>query len=371
MKRFNGYRMRLMSVGIVAAIVVGCRSAKADFTFGEPTNLGPIVNSSFGDMGASISSDGLSLYFDSDRPGGYGKTDIWVATRETINDPWGEPVNLGPTVNSSKIDWDVYISFDGLELYFRSHRPGGYGGGDIWVAKRQTKDEPWGVPVNLGSTVNSSTHEDYPSITGDGLEMHFCSYNRPGGYGSWDLWVTTRESIVDPWKQPVNLGATINSSSDDGTPSISFDGRILFFSSIQSSGFGSHDLYMTTRATLSDAWGEPVNLGPNVNTAYADVCPRISADGLWLHFCDFISSRPGGYGREDLWRAPIIPIVDFNSDGIVDAADMCIVVDNWGTDNPLCDVGPMPWGDGIVDVEDLIVVAEHLFEEFPPVEPGQ
>ncbi|HUU19025.1 MAG TPA: kelch repeat-containing protein [Sedimentisphaerales bacterium] len=62
-------------------------------------------------------------------------------------------------------------------------------------------------------------------------------------------------------------------------------------------------------------------------------------------------------------------IVDFNNDGIVDSADMCIMVDHWGTDEPLCDIGPMPWGDGIVDVQDLIVLAEHLFEEVPPAEP--
>jgi hypothetical protein len=62
---------------------------------------------------------------------------------------------------------------------------------------------------------------------------------------------------------------------------------------------------------------------------------------------------------------------DFNGDGIVDAADMCIMIDNWGTDEPLCDIGPMPWGDGIVDVQDLIVLAEHLFEELPgrPIQP--
>jgi len=67
-------------------------------------------------------------------------------------------------------------------------------------------------------------------------------------------------------------------------------------------------------------------------------------------------------------KEAVIPIVDFNGDGIVDAADMCMMVDYWGTDTPLCDIGPMPWGDGIVDVQDLIVLAEHLFEEIPPVE---
>jgi hypothetical protein len=72
------------------------------------------------------------------------------------------------------------------------------------------------------------------------------------------------------------------------------------------------------------------------------------------------------YGRLQLFL-----IVDLNSDGIVDSGDMVIMVDNWGTDNSLCDIGPMPWGDGIADVKDLIVLSEHLFEQLPgrPIEP--
>ena len=93
-----------------------------------------------------------------------------------------------------------------------------------------------------------------------------------------------------------------------------------------------------------------------------DGMPNISADGSTIYF---FSNRPGGEGGYDLWQAPIIPIIDLNNDGIVDADDMCIIVDHWGTDNSQCDIGPMPWGDGIVDVQDLIVLAEHLFEESP------
>ncbi len=111
-----------------------------------------------------------------------------------------------------------------------------------------------------------------------------------------------------------------------------------------------------------------MNLGPLVNTEFAEDSPAISADGSVLYFS---STRPGGSGTYDLWQVSIEPVVDLNGDEIVDAVDMCLVVDNWGTGSPLCDVGPMPWGDGIVDVEDLVVVAEHLFEEFPPVEPGK
>jgi hypothetical protein len=93
--------------------------------------------------------------------------------------------------------------------------------------------------------------------------------------------------------------------------------------------------------------------------------PAISADGSTLYFS---SNRLGGLGNYDLWQAPLIPIVDFNGDEIVDSADMCIMVDYWGTDEPLCDIGPMPWGDGVVDVQDLIVLAKHLFEEIFPFE---
>jgi hypothetical protein len=89
-----------------------------------------------------------------------------------------------------------------------------------------------------------------------------------------------------------------------------------------------------------------------------------------LYFC---SERPGGLGGPygDIYQAPIIPIVDFNGDCIVDAEDMCIMVDHWGEDYSLCDIGPMPWGDGVVDVEDLVVLAEHLFETIPgrPINP--
>ena len=180
---------------------------------------------------------------------------------------------------------------------------------DIWVTTRPTRDDPWGTPVNLGPTVNSSANEIPGSISADGLQLYFsgrrAEFARPGGYGKVDLWVTTRDTIDDEWGTPINLGPTFNSSSDDGAASISADGSVLYFS----------------------------------------------------------SDRPGGLGDYDLWQVPIDPVVDLNADGIVDSADMVIMVDNWGTDNSLCDIGPTPFGDGVVEVEDLIVLAGHLFEE--------
>ncbi len=234
---------------LVLALGLAAEVAKADFTFGTPTNLGPTVNTSYNDNHPSISADGLSLVFMSRRPGGFGDGDLWVSTRATTDDDWGETVNLGPTVNTSSTDGSPSISVDGLTLFFGSERPGGYGGHDLWVTTRPTKDEPWGEPVNLGSQVNSSSNAGCLSISADGLSLFFAS-ERPGGYGGIDIWVTTRETTGDDWGTPVNLGPTVNSSAWDNWPNISADGRILFFCSWRPDGYGNGDLWITT-STLS------------------------------------------------------------------------------------------------------------------------
>ncbi len=362
-----------ISIVLVLALGLTAKVAKADFTYGTPTNLGTTVNSSAAEWGPSFSADYLEMFFISNRPGGFGDWDIWVTTRETADDNWGTPLNLGSPVNSSSVDHSAAILPNGLELYFSSTRPGGVGLEDIWVTRRESKDNTWGPPVNLGRPANSSTLDYGVFISADGLELYFNSM-RPGGVGSWnhDLYVMRRATISDDWGAPANLGPVVNGPSHDIAPSLSADGLYLFFSDhpspyyiFHTGGFGLADIWVTTRATIEDDWGEVMNLGPNINSSGEDCFPRISPDGSTLYFT---SNRPGGFGNYDLWQVTIEPVVDLNDDGIVDSADMCIIVDHWGTDDPLCDIGPTPFGDGIVDVHDLIVLAEHLFEEFPPAE---
>ena len=369
MKWLNGYRMRLVLIGFVAVFVLGGGGRlRADFTFGEPTNLGPPVNGVGREISPSISPDGLELYWhsrgreaDATAPG-----DIWGTARATTADAWGTPVNLGSTVNSSSADNNVSISADGLELYFTSDRPGGYGSNDIYVATRTTRESEWDEPVNLGSTINSATNDQGSSISTDGLELYFGSYNRAGGYGHLDIWVSKRTTRDEPWGVPVPFPPPLNSSYRDSHPDISDDGLALFFDSERPGGEGGRDIWMAVRSTKDEPWGTPFNLAATFNSSFAEANPNFWVDGLELYFSS--GDRPGGLGLQDIWQAPVIPIVDLNGDRIVDSADMCIMVDHWGTDEPLCDIGPMPWGDGIVDVQDLIVLAEHLFEEFPPVE---
>jgi hypothetical protein len=349
---------------LVLALSLTAKVANADFTFGKPQNLGTLVNTQFDDGTPGISADGLEMYFNSTRPGGLGQEDLWVRTRETVADPWGPHLNL-TTVNSPYREVYPSVSPDGLTLYFSDYfygpdRPGGQGGHDLWMSTRASRSDTWTTPVNMGAPPNSSGNEVSPTVSEDGLTLIFAS-SRGGGSGYYDLWMSTRPSMQQDWGLAVNLGPVVNSSSGEWECCLSCDGLALFFMSAdRAGGLGANDAWVTVRRSINDPWGPPVNLGPPVNTSAEDGNVVISADGRMLYFA---SRRLGGVGGWDIWQAPILPIVDLNGDGIVDAADMCVVVDHWDTDEPLCDIGPMPWGDGIVDVQDLIVLAEHLFEE--------
>jgi predicted secreted protein/Tol biopolymer transport system component len=330
--------------------------AKADFTFGEPVNIGPPINSSADEGSRTMSPDGLELYFDSSRQG----WDLWVTRRTTVDGLWGEPEKVWFTVNNF-IDFGPCLSANGLELYYSSNRDGAF---NTLIAKRATLSDPWEEPVNIGPVVSRPSGDFGPHLSADGLELFFGS-NRSGGSGGTDLWVTKRETIHDPWSKPVNLGVNVNSSAHDNSPVISSDGLLLFFESVRPGGYGDFDIYMTRRATIDGPWEPAVNLGPLVNSSLAEYLPGISPDGRQFEF--IIVDHPDGLGGYDIWQAQIEPVVDLNDDGIVDGADLSIIGDYWGTDNSLCDIGPMPWGDGIVDVQDLIVMAEYLSPAKPEV----
>jgi len=354
-----------MLVILVLALVLSLATevTKADFTFGKSTNLGPIVNGPYSDGSPSLSNDGVELFFDSTRPGGLGNYDLWVAMRATTDDNWGPPANLGSAINNPAFDGQPKISANGLSLFFASDRSGGFGNSDIYVSTRSTIDNSWGTPVNLGPIVNSTYDDWSPSITADGLSLFFSS-QRSGGLGGWDVWVTMRASTADPWREPVNMGPTVNSSAHEAYAGISANGLSIFLSDYASppfraDGFGGGDLWLTTRANSSDPWRTPVNLGPTVNTGAWDASSDISTNGSTLYFS---SNCAGGSGALDLYQVLILPAVDLNGDGIVDSADICIMVDHWGENYSLCDIGPTPLGDGIVDVQDLIVLSEYLMQ---------
>jgi Tol biopolymer transport system component len=274
----------------------------------------PNVNSEFSEVGPGISRDGRSLYFGSDRPGGFGNVDLWVSQRARVTDPWGPPVNLGATINTAAAELVPAFSRDGHWMFFSSDRPGGHGGLDVWASFRRNvhDDFAWRTPVNLGANVNTSGLDagasyfqtDNQDDDGqaedneekDGLAMIFFNSDRPGGMGLVDLYVTTKNS--NGTFGPPTLLSELNSPFNDQRPTIRSDGLEIFFFSNRPGGMGGADLWVATRETLDQVWSTPENLGPIVNGPSNDFHPFIASNGQTLYFA---SARPGGPGLNDLY----------------------------------------------------------------------
>jgi WD40-like Beta Propeller Repeat len=216
---------------------------------------------------------------------------------------------MGSQVNSEADDSLPFLSPNEHILYFHSTRPGGcgVGTGDIWMTRRRNKHSDWEPPTNLGCVLNTSANETAPAyfedpeteqawlfyasdrtdrffdvyasplgedgsvglgllvpafsspgrdtrifIRKDGLEA-FITSNRIGSLnGSLDIWVSTRDTLADPWSAPTNPGMPVNSVVDDVAPWLSKDGTTLYFSSNRFGGHGLRDLWYTTRTKLKD-----------------------------------------------------------------------------------------------------------------------
>jgi len=263
--------------------------------------LGPILNSASGETGASLSKDGLSLYFSSTRPGGFGGSDIWVTQRASKDAPWGTPQNLGPAINTSSNENAPSLSIDGHRLFFHSDRPGGFGGADIYVSRRYNKRDNfgWQLPENLGSTVNTAAQEQQPSVFEDdatGIITLYFTSDRPGGTGDGDIYAS--ELQPDETFGLAAEVAELNSTNTDFGPSIRRDGLEIIWGTFRPRSVGNVDLWVSTRPSTSDPWSTPVNLGSVVNSTGADNRPALSFDGTELYFQ---STRSGGFGAQDLY----------------------------------------------------------------------
>jgi len=268
-----------------------------------PINLGPTVNSASNDRGPAISKDGLSLYFASTRPGGFGGEDIYVSQRETRDDEWGPPVNLGPIINTSANESVPAFSRDGHLMFFASGRLGGFGGLDIWVSRREhTRDDfAWQPAENLGAGVNSASIDAGPSYFENdevGVPQLYFNSNRPGGPGISNIYVS--EQTADGSFGAAFLVLELSSLGETSRPSIRHDGRGIFFNSNRPGSINTFDLWVATRETVFDAWSEPINLGSTLNSGPLDVHPCISSDRETLFFA---STRPGSFGQTDLYMS--------------------------------------------------------------------
>jgi hypothetical protein len=204
---------------------------------------------------------------------------------------WQEPTNLGSVVNSAYDDWYPVIPEDGSYMIFVSERPGGYGSYDLWISYKV--GGVWGAPENLGAEVNTAAGDSAPYLAENDTVLYFASFGS-GGYGGLDIWTCPLTDGVPGTK--TNLGPEINTGDLDCCPTVAYDGQTLYFCSDRAGGFGGTDIWVSEK--IGDTWGEPYNLGNSVNTPQTDCSRWLSDDGDTLVIT---SSRAGGYGQTDLW----------------------------------------------------------------------
>lgn len=246
----------------------------------------PNLNTSFNDGCPILSPDGLSLYMATNRPGGLGGQDIWVARRDTVTSGWGEPVNLGAPVNSAVDDF-CPTPVRGKRLFFVSRRDDS--NGDIYVT-REDKGE-WREPERLSADVNSAAQEWSPSYFEDeaGNEVLYFSSTRAGGQ---DIYASVNFG-------PAQAVAELNTASDDARPNVRRDGREIVFDSTRPGSLGGPDLWIATRGSTSSPWQPPEHLTAQ-SSAAPDTRASLSWDGTFMLFG---SARAGGEGAADIYVA--------------------------------------------------------------------
>jgi hypothetical protein len=300
----------LAGLAVVVALVATAVTAAAPqyTTWSMPVGVADI-NSAASERGPSISHDGLSLYFDSDRTGGYGGRDIWVSRRTSIG-AWGAPVNAGPAINSSADDYYPAFTPDGHRMFFNSGRTGGLGANDIYESKRQDvhDDLAWEAATRVAN-VNSEANDNGPAYfenEGGTPQLFFGSGPRPGGLGERDLYVSDlqRDGKWGPPRWIPELSTGLNETR----PTIRSDGLEIFFhrNVAVPAGTSASDLWVATRESVGDAWSAPLKLDPPVNVRNAGE-PSIAADAKTLFFG---SSRDGGEGSFDVYmttREQVLP----------------------------------------------------------------
>ena len=294
------YRNVLIAVVLVAFLASYPTAAPKYSDWSAPVNLGAVINSPFNDQGPAISKDGLSLYFSSGRPGGFGGSDIWVSQRANLEAPWDPPINLGEVVNTVADESIPALSRDEHWLFFNSNMSGGFGNNDIWASYRQHThdDSGWLAPRNLGAGVNSPFNDQgagYLENDEGAAPLLFFGSDRPGGPGSNDIYVS--QLLPDGTFGPATLVAELGSPGGDFRPSVRFDGLEVFFFSNRSGSLGN-DVWTATRETVFDFWSNIENLGPVVNSPAGDIHPYIAPDRQTLYFA---SNRAGGFGAQDLY----------------------------------------------------------------------
>ena len=251
----------------------------------EPVNLGDAVNSEYSEYWPSLSVDEKILMFTVMLPGVapsgedklYLQEDFFYCLQSEGS--WTARVNAGGPLNSPDNEGAQSMTADGSTLWFTAcNRRDGQGMCDLYFSTLENGQ--WSVPTNAGSPLNTRYSEKHPAISADGRRLFFTS-NRPGGSGSYDLWMSEKQG--EEWSLPVNMGASINTPGLEQSPFIHPDQQSLYFSSNGRPGMGQGDLYLS-RLDSAKHWSEPENLGYPINTHHDEIGLSVNASGNRAYF---------------------------------------------------------------------------------------
>lgn len=275
------------------------KKVKSTATFGKdallhpvpfaPKNLGPTVNSVLDEYFPGLTIDDQTLIFT--RFEKNYTENFYISKR--IKDGWSSAQNLGYPINTDGNEGTISVSSDGQYVFYTAcNRETGAGSCDLYFSALD--GDRWSEPRNLGFPINTINWESQPSVSFDGRTLYFTS-NRPGGYGKMDIWKSTYGK--GHWSVPQNLGPTINSEGNDEGPFISKDDKTLYFTSDGHPGMGKTDFFVA-RKQIDGRWGEPKNLGYPINNQYDQRCMIISTNGKDAYVA---TKREDSYGGLDLY----------------------------------------------------------------------
>lgn len=259
----------------------------------SPQNIGPGVNSLFDEYWPSLSADEQTLVYtarcpkqrDVGIPQSRWQEDFFISRRQD-DGSWGSSLPMGPPINTDYNEGAQSLSADGRQMFFTVCR----GLCNIYYTEVD-REGFWRQPRRLPTTVNTDRYnEKQPSISPDGRTLYFVS-NRPGGKGGYDVWASTLND-AGQWQQAVNLGDTINTAADEQSPFIHFDNQTLYFSSEGHTGMGRQDIFVSRRDT-SGRWGTPMNVGYPINTHRSEEGLIVNAAGTVAYYSSDIAAERG------------------------------------------------------------------------------
>lgn len=208
-----------------------------------------------------------------------------------------QPRRLPDTVNMYAMQYFPVLTADEQELIFTRRVGGGQNDDEDLVVCRKDSLGRWLPPVSISPNINSPMNEGTCTISADGRHLIFTSCIGRRGYGSCDLFESRK--VGDAWSRPVNLGPDVNSPAWESQPSLSSDGRTLYFVSDRRGGIGNKDIYVSYKLE-NGRWTKAENLGPNINTPYDEISPFIHVNGRTI----FIASNgKPGFGGYDIYRS--------------------------------------------------------------------